>query len=129
MKLDVNEVLDGLNDLEGLTPVMIDRGLDAGIGAAFKLADDKVPKVPLDKGDLKAGKVTSFVDIKKDTIKKKFGYDKPYAAKWHDTEDIDINWSEPGSGPKYLSSKLENYPDTILDIMGKEIKKRLKRGK
>jgi len=124
MKLNVDEVLDGLNYLDKLTPKMIEKGLNAGVGEAFTLSDDVTPKIPFKDGHLKGEKETSKVDIKKTKIKKRFGYTQPYAARWHNTKEK-INWTTAGSGPDYLGSKLKNYSENILDTMGEEMQKEL----
>jgi hypothetical protein len=122
-----------------------------GMGkAASQLLNDAVmqsPTVPLDEGTLR-GSAFVFVDGTPPRIpvsvpgktRPKFvpapsaafgkedkktvaivGFNTPYAARLH--EGIGIkHWSEPGSGPKFLESKLANNRHEYIKIVADQIK-------
>jgi hypothetical protein len=49
------------------------------------------------------------------------GFNTPYAARMH--EGVDYNFSETGSGAKYLESKLSMFGNQYVKLMAEELKK------
>lgn len=50
-----------------------------------------------------------------------FGFNTEYAARLHEAPS-NWNWTEPGSGPKYLQSKLEKNMKKYMKKIADEIK-------
>jgi hypothetical protein len=74
-------------------------------------ADNVEPKTPKKKGDLKGSKK---IAVEANEIIA--GFNIIYAAYLHEEGKPDWNWSEPGSGPKYLESKLWMFGDKYIRI-------------
>lgn len=82
-----------------------------------KYALTKTPKVPREIGDLQA---SSVISVNKQTLTLTVGFNKIYAARLHEAPS-NWNWSLPGSGPKYLETKLVMYKDDFIKFMAKLI--------
>jgi hypothetical protein len=54
-------------------------------------------------------------------------YCAPYAARWHEAVDEDINWSETGVGPKFLEAKMsrKDLRDKYYELIANRIKEEL----
>jgi hypothetical protein len=79
-------------------------------------ADNVVPKTPKKTGDLKGSKK---IIVDRDEIVA--GFNIVYAARVHEMLDNEqwgmvVRWSEPGSGAKYLESKLWTFGDKYIRI-------------
>lgn len=102
-----------------------------------------VPKAPFDKGHLwgstgvkggagyrkiKETTVDNFkAEITRDAITAYFGFNIAYAARWHEVSpDMDrrIKWTTPGSGRKYLETKLIRYANKYMAIVAAYIQKK-----
>lgn len=71
------------------------------------------PMVPRDIGDLQAsGEI--HPDNNPLALSVIVGFNKEYAAKWHESVGKNINWSLVGSGAKYLESKLAMFKDKYM---------------
>ena len=89
------------------------------------------PTVPLDTGNLRGSWFTEFMtDIVTRNVGMRFGFSANYAAyvherlegaPWGDGVVGDINWNEPGSGPKFLEAAIKRNTAKMLIIMGEEI--------
>lgn len=99
------------------------------VGAAsFKVAsmiiNDAIkiePKAPFDEGMLRA---SQFIHLLSQKLGVELGFNIIYAAKWHELEkskEKDIAWTTPGSGRKYLSSKLSMYKDKYIKFLASMI--------
>lgn len=58
------------------------------------------------------------------------GFNTPYATYQHEGKRQDgsreiKHWTEPGSGKKFVSEKIEKYKDRYLEEMGKFIKRKV----
>jgi hypothetical protein len=85
----------------------------------------KRPMAPFDEGHLRASARTDQAKVERDKISVDCGFNIVYAARWHEltpTEDKRINWSLPGSGAKYLESKMTVYKDKYMSITAEYIK-------
>jgi len=79
------------------------------------------PTVPRKIGDLRGSGETHPNDsLTKFEID--VGFNKEYAAKWHEAVGKDINWTTPGSGPKYLETKLQRYKNKYYAFWAKLIR-------
>lgn len=89
------------------------------------------PTVPLDTGNLRGSWFTEFMtDLVTRNVGMRFGFSANYAAyvherlegaPWGDGVVGDINWNEPGSGPKFLEAAIKRNTDKFLIIMGEEV--------
>ena len=95
------------------------------LAAAFVLSDaEKTPPlVPVDLGNLRN---STFVNAPKtdpstQLIYVVFGYATNYAAAVHEMmqspSGYPINWSRPGSGPKFLEASLKRNTKRVLEIV------------
>lgn len=97
-------------------------GLLAAASEVLKDADTTPPKVPVDKGKLRA---SQFIKPKKQAATGdpyvELGYGTKYAAAVHEMmQSISgnpINWSRPGSGPKFLQASLTRNRHRILVVV------------
>ena len=89
-------------------------------GKQLKLdADNETPKTPHKEGALKAsGQTELFNGVS--VITARVSYNTPYAAKWHEQEAR--NWTEPGSGSKYLETPLLKNTNKYYKLMADYIK-------
>jgi hypothetical protein len=74
------------------------------------------PTVPMKTGNLRSS--GTFEVIQGDSwrsVKFYVGFNTPYAAKVHEWP-VTKNWTTPGSGPKYLESKLVMYKEQYLKV-------------
>jgi len=115
----INEVLAGMKI----------RGSGGLVRAAKHVLNDAdhgtSPLVPEDKGFLRA---SGFQDAKVNKIGDPYvdlGYNKNYAAAVHEMMDSvsgkDINWTRPGSGPKFLEASLKRNAQIIVKIIATAI--------
>lgn len=87
-------------------------------------ADNIEPKTPLKEGMLKGSKTIEIEAQEDGGAEIRAGYNIMYASFLHEmvTDDpTPKHWTEPGSGPKYLESKLTLYADKYLEIMAASI--------
>ncbi len=93
----------------------------------FILADaiEEEPRVPHDTGNLvRSQKVGDYL-ITHDGIKCEGGFNAEYAGTVHEAPET-WNWTEPGSGPKFLQTKLarnnRKYMKEVADRLRKKAK-------
>jgi len=91
--------------------------------AAFVLADavNEQPTVPKKTGTLRRSQAVGKAQIGRKGISIIFGFNTEYAARLHEAPSS-WNWSEPGSGPKYLQSKLEKNMKKYMKLTAEKIK-------
>jgi hypothetical protein len=95
----------------------------------IRYANTKKPYTPRDKSDLQASGRVEVVPTSKimgatvasDVI---VGFNKEYAAKLHEMpKGRKVNWTLPGSGRKYLETKLYHYKRDFMRFMAEIISK------
>jgi len=93
------------------------------VTAAIVLADavNEQPTVPKKTGTLRRSQAIAKAKIERKGISIIFGFNTEYAARLHEAPS-NWNWSEPGSGPKYLQSKLERNMKKYMKKVAEEIK-------
>lgn len=102
-------------------PKLTRKGLFNAAWEALRDANKKEPFTPWDIGDLAAsGEVHENKDLFKLFIE--FGFNRVYAARLHEDGLPTWNWTKPGSGPKYLTTKLIRYKDKYIEIVAETIK-------
>lgn len=73
------------------------------------LTDKIIPVTPLDKGDLRKSLTTEHATIEnKEFVWVSKGTEAPYNLKVHEMPNDSTNWSEPGTGNKYLERPVNN---------------------
>jgi hypothetical protein len=144
LRFDASDFFRGLR----LGDVVVRRAVERGMGqAGLQWLHDAIqepPTVPIDTGDLR-GSGTVFLqgqllgtspaqgpnatpatddDVRPDAgeILVRVGFNKPYAAKWH---EVPANFQEPSAGNKYLEAKAaahgKEYLQTAADVARGEI--------
>lgn len=95
----------------------------AYIIAAMVISDSILipPKVPHDKGLLVRSQKVEKPKIDHGEISIEAGFDAEYAAATHERTGP-IVWTEPGSGPKYMETKLSEYRDKYMKRWAAEMK-------
>lgn len=115
--------------VEGAIPEEAAKGLFKAGSELIIDAKEKVPKAPWDEGTLRRSSKVNEAKIEKDKIALEVGFNIVYAARWHEltpAEDKRINWTLPGSGAKYLESKMMAYKQKYMTIVAEHIKKTAK---
>jgi hypothetical protein len=86
------------------------------------------PYVPFDEGHLRGSGRTERAVVTGGGAEVTVGFNKEYAARWHEltpAEDVKINWTLPGSGRKYLESKMSMFKDKYMKIVATHLQKAL----
>jgi hypothetical protein len=120
----------------------IPEAVRAGVFAAMtKLEQDAlevsptVPKGPMGKPAYTPGQLRkqTIIEVKSDdnTTTGKLVYKMPYAARRHEEErgpvsGKPVKFSEPGSGPKFISTKLVRFMKDYVGIITETIKSRMR---
>lgn len=89
----------------------------------IRYANTKKPYTPTDKKDLRS---SGRVEVDPRKLELIVGFNKEYAAKWHEispAKAAKTAWTLPGSGRKYLSSKLSMYKNDFMKFMAQFINK------
>jgi hypothetical protein len=103
------------------------RGLFQGFNAALKDAKEETPRAPFKEGHLWGSTAkTTKVKITSNEISVSGGFNIDYAARIHEMpkeKASKTNWSLPGSGPKFLETKLVRNKRKYMEIVAKSIKR------
>lgn len=89
----------------------------------------KSPKAPFDEGHLRASARVDKAEVKRREISVDAGFNIEYAARWHEIPkgaEKNINWSLPGSGRKYLETKMYQFKDKYMYIAALHVKRSAK---
>jgi hypothetical protein len=97
-------------------PSILSRALFKTGAQIIKDAITLPPKVPKKTGTLRRSQVIDPAVISRDDISIRIGFNTDYAAAVHEAPE-NRNWNIPGSGPKYLSSKLSMYRDRYMAMV------------
>lgn len=88
------------------------------------------PYAPFDEGHLRGSARVTKAEVSRNGISTQAGFNIVYAARWHElspAEDSRISWTLPGSGRKYLESKMvrnmRKYMEIVADHLGKLLRK------
>lgn len=101
------------------------RGMDKAMKKYLDDAKNKVPKCPYEFGGLQDAHVVMPSRVSGTKTIGELQVRKPFAASLH--EGISRhgtpykNWTTPGSGPKWLESKLLSYGDEYIRIAASEL--------
>ncbi len=105
-------------------PDQAEKGLVRGAWELLHDADNIEPKTPKEKGDLRGSKKVDRPEISKNEISVPCGYNIVYAAYQHEKEMTDKSkYRLPGSGSKFLETKMVRYKEKYMKIVVDYIKK------
>lgn len=147
LKLDSTSFIDGIHklmfsvDVKVLPPAIFKAANELLHDAIYQL-----PCAPFDEGHLRAsartegaggmmfelspGAPASFKPITTGSVLTVLcGFNIEYAAKWHEIEPskaVKINWTLPGSGPKYLESKVFRNKEKYIKVVALALKRFLR---
>ena len=131
MTVDCSDFEKGLKKLvEKTIPPEVGRGLFKAANELLHDAINEQPYAPFDEGALRGSARTNKAEVKKDGAEVVTGFNIEYAARWHELtpeEDSKIAWTLPGSGRKYLESKMAMFKEKYMAIVAKHIENVLKR--
>jgi hypothetical protein len=147
MSMDFTDFNKGFKELvEKSAPPEIAKGMFRALNELLRDAEKEEPMAPFDKGDLRGsarvqtpdgslhelGGVMTTAGIKVpkgDSIEMAAGFNIVYAAVWHElpkAKEKDINWTTPGSGRKYLETKMVRYKEKYVEIIALFLSKLLR---
>lgn len=110
-------------------PELAGDGLFQAGNALLKDARTVQPYVPVNKKVLTRSGMVEHAKITQGKIDVTLGFTSEYAARWHEltpAEDARINWTLPGSGRKYLESKMARFMNKYVKIASDYILNRSK---
>lgn len=109
-----------------LAPEQLEKGLFRAASEMLHDADKVEPKTPFEKGDLKGSKHYEPRTDKRE-ISISAGYNLIYAAYQHEKEKGPRSaYNLPGSGPKFLETKMVMFKDKYIGIAVKFLENLLK---
>lgn len=89
----------------------------AAASVAVQVINDSIfeePTVPIDTGNLRSSGTYEVITTDSwRAVSILVGFNAPYALKVH---EVPMNFKEPGSGNKYLSSKLQRHADEYIRV-------------
>ena len=132
MTVDCSDFEKGFKKIVKKCPEEGAKGIFDALNQLLIDANEEQPYTPYDEGILKGSGKVDKVEIKKNEISGVAGFNKEYAARWHELtpeEDSKINWTLPGSGRKYLESKMAMFKEKYMKIVALSIQLALKRGR
>ena len=144
MTVDYSDFEKGFAKIAKECPEEGGKGLFKAANEMLHDANEIIPMTPRDIGELRASGAVqgksgmhgmdqtqggqAFMD--KDSVSVNAGFNKIYAARWHELtpeEDRKINWTTPGSGRKYLESKMVILKEKYMKIAALAIQNLLQR--
>ena len=112
--------------VEKKIPKSSGKGLANAAGEMLRDADREVPKTPFLKGDLRGSRIIEKPKMTRGKISIQAGFNISYAKKLHEMEKTQAdrtNWTLPGSGPKFLQSKMVRNKKKYIEIVALTIEK------
>lgn len=131
MSLDFKDFMTGLRLLCMKNPAIAGEGLFRAGNELLHDAIYKRPFAPFDKGDLRGSARTDKAEFDGTNVSTKVGFNIVYAARWHELtpeQDARIHWTLPGSGRKYLETKMQAYRNDYMKIVADYIAQTYKGG-
>ena len=129
MTIDMSDFEKGFKKLvDQAAPEELAKGMFTAGNALLKDAIYEQPYAPFDEGHLRASARVDTAKVTKDEVETSAGFNIVYAARWHElspSEDARISWTLPGSGRKYLESKMARNAKRYLDIVGEYLRRLL----
>lgn len=120
----------GFKYITGLvSKIEIGKGLFKAANELLRDAKEIEPKAPYDEGILHRSAQVNEAEVSRGEASVEAGFNKEYAARWHELtpqEDSKINWTTPGSGRKYLESKMVVLKEKYMEIVAEHIRRILR---
>ena len=125
--LDFSDFEKGFNHLvKNAVPPDAEKGLFEAAAEMLRDAKEEVPKAPFKEGHLWGSTADTIkTKITHNEISVECGFNIEYAAKLHEMpkEAGDkISWSLPGSGPKYLETKMVRNKQKYMEVVAESIR-------
>jgi len=125
MSVDFSDFEKGLKRLvKESEPRETAKGLFQAGNQLLKDAIEEKPYAPFDEGHLRGSARTDKAVVTKSGAEVTTGFNIVYAARWHEltpAEDRRISWSLPGSGRKFLESKMATYKEKYMKIVARAL--------
>lgn len=128
--LDWSEVQKSMERMtQNVIPAVSRKALFAVAAELLQDADRVPPKTPKKEGHLKGSKKIEISIAELGKIAVLAGFNISYASFVHEKVPREeygekkISWTEPGSGPKYLESKLLMFKKKYFDMLGEAIRR------
>lgn len=150
MTIDFSDFDKGFKEfVEKSSPPEVAKGMFRALNELLRDAIKEDPMAPFDEGALRGSArvqtpdgvlhdpsgaiaATGTIKVPKgDKIEMAAGFNIVYAHRWHEIskeKEKDINWTTPGSGRKYLETKMVRHKEKYLEIVALYLKKLLERG-
>ena len=129
MKLDMSKYSKNMNALLKNQPEAAIRILTKTGDAVIRDANKEEPRTPKDKGFLRSKTLVIMVGRNSAAV----FFTQPQAHRWHEAiGNIDpvtggkITWTDAGSGPKFLESKIVRFRSKYLELMARLEKNEIK---
>ena len=106
--------------------------MPAAVGGAFyreaqRVMRAAIPKTPVEHSRLRGTAYVSPPMGDEQTVE--LGFGTAYAVPVHENTDPDVNWTAPGTGPKFLEKAIDETDSGRLDRIAKDAWKLLERGR
>jgi hypothetical protein len=124
-KLFTGDFKLAFDQLVGKAPEDFKRGLFNAAAELLRDANNVEPKTPKKEGTLKGSWEIEASYTSPDVWELVCGFNEVYASYLHEMADLPMvmaHWTEPGSGPKYLESKLTMFGSKYIDIAVKSMR-------
>lgn len=102
--------------IKNVIPKLVHKGLFNAANEALRDADVEAPHLPIDEHNLQGSREVHLPKNLNDLFVE-FGYNIVYAARLHEDGLPSWNWTRPGSGPKFLTTKLIRNKDKYMRIV------------
>ena len=97
-------------------------GAEAALAYLYEVMDTKYPRIPKRSGELRESFfVNKYVEGRGEQVSFQFGFSAPYAFIVHEMVGESINWTRPGSGPKYFQTHIRNESARMMKIIERSV--------
>ena len=119
--MDFSEFDKVLVETARKVPDQAKKGIASACHSVLQDSIYEQPYAPFKEGHLRGSARVERVD---DNLEGTFGFNIEYAARWHElspAEDSRIKWTLPGSGRKYMESKMVRNANRYLKIVAEAV--------
>jgi len=97
-------------------------GAEAALNYLFEVMDNRPPRIPWRTGALRDSFfVNKVVEGGGAQVSFQFGFSAPYAFIVHEMVGENINWTRPGSGPKFMQTHVRNEQARMMKIIERSV--------
>lgn len=126
LKMDFKEVLEGLEESDEIVEAAAKAAMVEALKHIQELADQWVPE---DTGHLRRSWKINEPVVRGSIIEGSIEYTADYAAIVHEMPQEGINWTRPGSGPKWLERAFDQGSAEASRILGQVLGSALEGGR